>query len=621
MRKKISAAVIGLGPVAGCLPASSTGSRHQPRLHRPPRQPSEALSNGTVTNCGDIQWEPQSVEGSEGLPGRRARRRKDLLRRQQQLRPARRSTPRGGAWPTTRVSGGQNYTFRWQFTAMHATTDFKYYITKDGLEPEPRPGPRRPRTPAVPDRPLQRSAPPRPRSPTPAAAVQVRPPRDPRGLDRRMTPPTRSTPARTSPLLIHRTDHDPTTLRHPSARPRSGKPPGGAPPGPVPHSPPGSTSDRRSATLPRHGSQRHQQVGSSGAATVAELVRRRWGDHRVGAKYGDLVLTHHRPPAVPPRGPHCSPTCCPRLAPSRTSGSCSTTPRVPAVAERGGPRRGRRRRDQPHPPGPRTRPRHPAHRMPRADHRTRPPAPAAGLDLPGGSGCWSPDNRAYGPSSRRTRARRPTTRRRLPGRPARARLRCSSTSPPARPARPRPRSAPRAGWRPPEPRWPALRPAPGRRPLHLHAAVPRQRGDRRLGARAAAGAAVALRRRFSASGFLPDVRRYGATYFTYVGRAVQYLLATRPNPDDRTTRCGSASARRRARWTAALRRAVRGPARGGLRLLRGRRGDPAHAGHPARRDRAGRARQAISRWSTRRPARSAARVSAGPAGCSTATRR
>ncbi|MEF9883111.1 AMP-binding protein [Streptomyces sp. P9-A4] len=49
----------------------------------------------------------------------------------------------------------------------------------------------------------------------------------------------------------------------------------------------------------------------------------------------------------------------------------------------------------------------------------------------------------------------------------------------------------------------------------------------------AAGAGVALRARFSASRFLPDVRRYGATYFTYVGRAVQYLLATPPGPDDR----------------------------------------------------------------------------------------
>ncbi|GAA2337614.1 AMP-binding protein [Streptomyces kunmingensis] len=49
----------------------------------------------------------------------------------------------------------------------------------------------------------------------------------------------------------------------------------------------------------------------------------------------------------------------------------------------------------------------------------------------------------------------------------------------------------------------------------------------------AAGAGVALARRFSASRFLDDVRRYRATYFTYVGRAVQYILATDERPDDR----------------------------------------------------------------------------------------
>ncbi|MCW7945986.1 acyl-CoA synthetase [Streptomyces hygroscopicus] len=47
------------------------------------------------------------------------------------------------------------------------------------------------------------------------------------------------------------------------------------------------------------------------------------------------------------------------------------------------------------------------------------------------------------------------------------------------------------------------------------------------------GAPVALGRRFSASRFLADVRAYGVTYFTYVGRAVQYVLATEERPDDR----------------------------------------------------------------------------------------
>ena len=48
----------------------------------------------------------------------------------------------------------------------------------------------------------------------------------------------------------------------------------------------------------------------------------------------------------------------------------------------------------------------------------------------------------------------------------------------------------------------------------------------------ALGATVALRRRFSASGFLPDVRRFGATYCNYVGRALAYVLATPERPDD-----------------------------------------------------------------------------------------
>ena len=52
----------------------------------------------------------------------------------------------------------------------------------------------------------------------------------------------------------------------------------------------------------------------------------------------------------------------------------------------------------------------------------------------------------------------------------------------------------------------------------------------------AGGATMALRRKFSASGFLPDVRRYGATYFNYVGRALSYILATPETPEDRDNR-------------------------------------------------------------------------------------
>jgi fatty-acyl-CoA synthase len=47
------------------------------------------------------------------------------------------------------------------------------------------------------------------------------------------------------------------------------------------------------------------------------------------------------------------------------------------------------------------------------------------------------------------------------------------------------------------------------------------------------GATIALRRKFSASEFLDDLRGVGATFFNTVGRALSYVLATPPSPRDR----------------------------------------------------------------------------------------
>lgn len=49
---------------------------------------------------------------------------------------------------------------------------------------------------------------------------------------------------------------------------------------------------------------------------------------------------------------------------------------------------------------------------------------------------------------------------------------------------------------------------------------------------AACQGSMALRRKFSASNFLPDVRRYHATYANYVGKPLSYVLATPERPDD-----------------------------------------------------------------------------------------
>jgi fatty-acyl-CoA synthase len=46
------------------------------------------------------------------------------------------------------------------------------------------------------------------------------------------------------------------------------------------------------------------------------------------------------------------------------------------------------------------------------------------------------------------------------------------------------------------------------------------------------GAAVALRPKFSASEFLADIRHFGATYTSYVGKPLTYVLATPERPDD-----------------------------------------------------------------------------------------
>ena len=47
------------------------------------------------------------------------------------------------------------------------------------------------------------------------------------------------------------------------------------------------------------------------------------------------------------------------------------------------------------------------------------------------------------------------------------------------------------------------------------------------------GSTIALRRKFSASEFLSDVRAFGATYFNYVGKPLTYILATPEQSNDR----------------------------------------------------------------------------------------
>ncbi|WP_181804140.1 lytic polysaccharide monooxygenase auxiliary activity family 9 protein [Streptomyces shenzhenensis] len=130
-RTKVSAVVLGVA-TAGAF-ALSTGGASGHGYTDLPISRQKLCAAGTVTGCGDIQYEPQSVEGPKGFPAAGPADGQicngGLSRFAQLSSP---TTPSGGAWPTTKVTGGQTYTFRWQFTAMHATTDFAYYVTKQG---------------------------------------------------------------------------------------------------------------------------------------------------------------------------------------------------------------------------------------------------------------------------------------------------------------------------------------------------------------------------------------------------------------------------------------------------------------------------------------------------------
>ncbi|MEZ7006870.1 lytic polysaccharide monooxygenase [Streptomyces sp. SCSIO 75703] len=132
-RTKLYAASVGMA-TAGALVLSSGGASGHGYTDLPVSR-QKLCQNGSVSNCGNIQWEPQSVEGPKGFPSSGpADGQLCSANNGQFAQLDRPKTPNGQNWPTTKVNGGQSYTFRWQFTAMHSTTDFKYYVTKPGWD-------------------------------------------------------------------------------------------------------------------------------------------------------------------------------------------------------------------------------------------------------------------------------------------------------------------------------------------------------------------------------------------------------------------------------------------------------------------------------------------------------
>ncbi len=81
---------------------------------------------GQAKDCGEIQYEPQSVEAPKGLPFARSGGANLCSAGLSQFA----QLDRQGAkvWPTTKAA--DVHSFSWTFTAQHATTNFRYFITR-----------------------------------------------------------------------------------------------------------------------------------------------------------------------------------------------------------------------------------------------------------------------------------------------------------------------------------------------------------------------------------------------------------------------------------------------------------------------------------------------------------
>jgi chitin-binding protein len=112
--KRKLAAVIGaaLAPVIAVSLPSGAASAHG-YISSPPSRQAQCAAG--VVSCGDIKYEPQSVEGPKGLTSCSAgiSRFSDL-------------DDDSKGWVVTNV--GSTATFTWTYTARHATSNWQYFV-------------------------------------------------------------------------------------------------------------------------------------------------------------------------------------------------------------------------------------------------------------------------------------------------------------------------------------------------------------------------------------------------------------------------------------------------------------------------------------------------------------
>jgi len=113
MRRRITLPVLTVAALLVSMFLAAPAQAHGYISNPPSRQ--AMCAQGRVANCGDIIWEPQSVEAPKGSMqcnggGSRFAVLNDNSRN----------------WPATSV--GQNVTFNWVITARHATSTWEYFV-------------------------------------------------------------------------------------------------------------------------------------------------------------------------------------------------------------------------------------------------------------------------------------------------------------------------------------------------------------------------------------------------------------------------------------------------------------------------------------------------------------
>ncbi|MCO5995249.1 lytic polysaccharide monooxygenase auxiliary activity family 9 protein [Actinoallomurus rhizosphaericola] len=113
MTRRLVTAAAGVALTPAIIVALAGAASAHGYINSPPSRQAQCAQG--IVQCGDIKYEPQSVEGPKGL----------------------RSCSGGNArfaeldddskgWRATQV--GRTVTFTWVFTARHRTTDWQYYI-------------------------------------------------------------------------------------------------------------------------------------------------------------------------------------------------------------------------------------------------------------------------------------------------------------------------------------------------------------------------------------------------------------------------------------------------------------------------------------------------------------